>query len=68
VLIDLPKDVQVASLKFQYPDKVELRGYKPTYAGNPRQIEKANQDDPEREKTGQSTLAVVQPLPTAVTI
>jgi acetolactate synthase-1/2/3 large subunit len=41
VLIDLPKDVQVATHKFEYPDKVELRGYKPTYSGNVRQIEKA---------------------------
>ncbi len=41
VLIDLPKDVQVASTKFAYPDTVELRGYKPTYSGNVRQIEKA---------------------------
>lgn len=41
VLIDLPKDIQVASTKFEYPDKVELRGYKPTYSGNVRQVEKA---------------------------
>ena len=41
VLIDLPKDVQVASAKFEYPDSVELRGYKPTYSGNARQVEKA---------------------------
>jgi acetolactate synthase-1/2/3 large subunit len=41
VLIDLPKDVQVAKHKFSYPDKVNLRGYKPTYSGNIRQIEKA---------------------------
>jgi len=41
VLIDLPKDVQVASTIFSYPDKVELRGYKPTYSGNDRQIDKA---------------------------
>jgi acetolactate synthase-1/2/3 large subunit len=41
VLIDLPKDVQLASTKFVYPDKVELRGYKPTYSGNVRQVEKA---------------------------
>jgi len=41
VLIDLPKDVQIATTKFEYPDKVELRGYKPTYSGNIRQIEKA---------------------------
>ncbi len=41
VLIDLPKDIQVATHKFSYPDKVNLRGYKPTYSGNIRQIEKA---------------------------
>jgi acetolactate synthase-1/2/3 large subunit len=41
VLIDLPKDVQVASTDFAYPEKVELRGYKPTYSGNVRQVEKA---------------------------
>jgi len=41
VLIDLPKDVQLASTKFVYPDTVELRGYKPTYSGNIRQVEKA---------------------------
>ena len=41
VVIDLPKDVQLASTKFVYPETVELRGYKPTYSGNPRQVEKA---------------------------
>ena len=41
VLVDFPKDVQVATDKFRYPDKVNLPGYKPTYSGNARQIEKA---------------------------
>ena len=41
VLIDFPKDIQVAKYKFKYPDTVELRGYKPTYTGNNRQIAKA---------------------------
>lgn len=41
VLVDFPKDVQVATSRFEYPDKVNLPGYKPTYSGNPRQIEKA---------------------------
>jgi acetolactate synthase-1/2/3 large subunit len=41
VLIDLPKDVQQAQGVFQYPDKVEIRGYRPTMKGNDRQIEKA---------------------------
>ena len=43
VLIDLPKDIQVTKHKFSYPDKVNLRGYKPTFSGNSRQIEKAAQ-------------------------
>ncbi len=41
VLIDVPKDVQQSEHSFKYPDKVLLRGYKPTVNGNPRQIEKA---------------------------
>jgi len=41
VLIDLPKDVQQAQHTFHYPDHVEIRGYKPTIKGNPRQIERA---------------------------
>lgn len=41
VLIDLPKDVQIAATRFSYPETVELRGYKPTYSGNVRQVEKA---------------------------
>jgi len=42
VLIDLPKDVQQATLKdYSYPKKVEIPSYKPTYDGNPRQIKKA---------------------------
>ena len=43
VLIDLPKDVQVKTHEFSYPESVSLRGYKPTYSGNSRQIEKAAQ-------------------------
>jgi acetolactate synthase-1/2/3 large subunit len=41
VVVDVPKDVQQAEYPFKYPDKVELRGYKPTIKGNPRQIERA---------------------------
>jgi len=41
VLIDLPKDIQVQKYKYKYPDKVDMRGYKPTYSGNKRQIDKA---------------------------
>ena len=42
VLIDIPFDIQNASLtkKFEYPDSVNLRTYKPTVKGNPAQIKK----------------------------
>lgn len=43
VLVDLPKDVQMDSTIFEYPDTVELRGYKPTVSANPRQLSKAVQ-------------------------
>ncbi len=41
VVIDVPKDVQQAEHAFKYPERVEMRGYKPTLKGNPRQIERA---------------------------
>ena len=41
VVIDLPKDIQIAAAKFEYPESVELRGYKPTFSGNMRMIDKA---------------------------
>lgn len=41
VLIDIPIDVQKASLrKFQYPDDLKMRTYKPTVQGNPVQIKR----------------------------
>jgi acetolactate synthase-1/2/3 large subunit len=42
VVIDLPKDVQQATLKdYSYPKTIDLPTYKPTYEGNPKQIKKA---------------------------
>jgi acetolactate synthase-1/2/3 large subunit len=42
VLIDLPKDVSVATLEnYQYPGSVSIRSYSPTIVGHPKQIEKA---------------------------
>ncbi|MDN5347592.1 MAG: acetolactate synthase large subunit [Clostridia bacterium] len=38
VLIDVPRDVAVAECKARIPEKVELRGYKPTYQGHAGQI------------------------------
>jgi acetolactate synthase-1/2/3 large subunit len=41
VLIDIPKDVSGAMADFKYPEKVNIRGYQPTYHGHPGQIKKA---------------------------
>ena len=41
VLIDLPKDVMVCKTDFLYPEKINIKSYKPTYVGNIRQIKKA---------------------------
>ena len=41
VLIDLPKDVMAQKTHFVYPEKVELRSYKPVIEGHQRQIKKA---------------------------
>ncbi|HID94875.1 MAG TPA: biosynthetic-type acetolactate synthase large subunit [Candidatus Latescibacteria bacterium] len=40
VLIDLPVDIVRASTDFTYPEKAEIRGYRPNYDGHPRQIKK----------------------------
>ena len=50
VVVDLPKDVQQAEHGFKYPDKVDLRSYKPTIRGNPRQIERAIEAIEQSEK------------------
>ncbi|PIU40493.1 MAG: acetolactate synthase catalytic subunit, partial [Candidatus Omnitrophica bacterium CG07_land_8_20_14_0_80_50_8] len=41
VLIDFPSDVSLATLDFNYPETVALRGFKPTLQGHPGQIKKA---------------------------
>jgi acetolactate synthase-1/2/3 large subunit len=41
VLVDLPKDLTVQTAKFEYPESVNLPGYKPNYIGNARQIKDA---------------------------
>ncbi|HUU62970.1 MAG TPA: biosynthetic-type acetolactate synthase large subunit [Dehalococcoidia bacterium] len=41
VLIDIPRDVFMEEAEFHYPDRVKLRGYKPTVQGHPAQIKKA---------------------------
>jgi acetolactate synthase-1/2/3 large subunit len=41
VLVDIPRDVQEAALDFEYPDDVDLPGWKPPQRGHPRQIKRA---------------------------
>ncbi|MCM8797313.1 MAG: biosynthetic-type acetolactate synthase large subunit [Candidatus Omnitrophica bacterium] len=41
VLIDIPSDVQLKDTEFVWPEKVDIRSYKPTYFGHPGQIKKA---------------------------
>ncbi len=41
VLIDLPKDVQVAETTWSWPENVSIPGYKPTTKGNQRQVVEA---------------------------
>ncbi|NLV69185.1 MAG: acetolactate synthase large subunit, partial [Spirochaetes bacterium] len=41
VVIDVPVDISNSLHKFEYPEKISIRGYKPTYEGHPGQIQKA---------------------------
>ncbi|MDR3195597.1 MAG: biosynthetic-type acetolactate synthase large subunit [Endomicrobium sp.] len=41
VLVDVPFDVQRSVCEFAYPEKVEIRSYKPNYNGHIGQIKKA---------------------------
>ncbi|MBS7639956.1 biosynthetic-type acetolactate synthase large subunit [Candidatus Bathyarchaeota archaeon] len=43
VLIDLPRDTQLEEAEMNFDEKIELRGYKPTYDPHPLQVEKAVQ-------------------------
>jgi acetolactate synthase-1/2/3 large subunit len=41
VLLDIPRDVFIEEATFEYPEKVDLSGYKPTLRGHAVQIKKA---------------------------
>ncbi|OGP77481.1 MAG: acetolactate synthase, large subunit, biosynthetic type [Deltaproteobacteria bacterium RBG_16_64_85] len=41
VLVDIPKDILMASSEYALPKEVNVRGYHPTYEGHPRQVESA---------------------------
>ena len=42
VLIDFPSDIQMQEIEFIYPEKVDIRGYNPTYKGHIGQIKRAD--------------------------
>ncbi|MFH1190022.1 MAG: biosynthetic-type acetolactate synthase large subunit [Candidatus Omnitrophota bacterium] len=41
VLVDIPSDIQMQQCEFEYPEKVSIRGYNPTYSGHMGQIKRA---------------------------
>jgi acetolactate synthase I/II/III large subunit len=41
VLVDVPKDVLINTAPFEWPDRVDLPGYKPTTHGNRKQVREA---------------------------
>lgn len=41
VVVSLPKDILTSKTDFEYPDKINLPGYNPTYEGHPIQCRKA---------------------------
>ncbi len=41
VLVDIPSDIQMQETEFDYPEKVQMRGYNPTYNGHAGQIKRA---------------------------
>ena len=43
VVVDLPKDIINSQCEFEYPQRIELRGYKPDYLFNQKQVKKASE-------------------------
>ena len=41
VVVDIPKDITANRARYEYPDKVEMRSYKPTTTGHSGQIRRA---------------------------
>lgn len=52
VLIDIPADLQEEDIEFNYPEEVNIRGYKPTFEGHKGQIKRVLQ----RLKTSKKPL------------
>lgn len=43
VVVDLPKNILTSKAVFEWPEKIKLPGYNPTYDGHPKQISRALQ-------------------------
>jgi acetolactate synthase-1/2/3 large subunit len=43
VLIDIPKDIANQEMEWEWPESVDLPGYKPTTVGHPKQVKEAAQ-------------------------
>jgi acetolactate synthase-1/2/3 large subunit len=41
VLVDLPKNIQQASIVPKFPEEIKIKSYNPTYHANPRQVRRA---------------------------
>ncbi|MCK4676149.1 MAG: acetolactate synthase 3 large subunit, partial [Gammaproteobacteria bacterium] len=41
VVIDIPKDITAERIEFEYPSKIEMRSYNPTFKGHGGQIKRA---------------------------
>ncbi len=50
VLIDIPYDVQLQEIDFEYPEAVDIRSYRPSSVGNGQQIKRAINALAESEK------------------
>jgi acetolactate synthase-1/2/3 large subunit len=50
VLIDIPVDIQLDELDFEYPETVDIRGYKPSFKGHALQIKRVSQSITVSEK------------------
>ena len=45
VLVDIPKDVQLQEITWNWPERVDLPGYRPTTKGNLKQVRDGREDD-----------------------
>ena len=64
VLVDLPKDVLIKEADFEWPDEIDLPGYKPTTKGNVKQVREAVELIMDCRAAGASTPAAGSSAPT----